>query len=277
MRRIQFIEIHDQPWLPSFLRDDITDALQFGLSFFKAYSPVIPLLQQALHSTRSKSIVDLCSGGGGPWLDLSKDLQRDGMALPIYLTDKYPNIGAFENFQSASNGRIRFFPKPVDAMKVPCELDGFRTMFTSLHHFTPDEVRAILQDAADAGRGIAVFEISKRSLWTIGLMLPWALTPFVLAPFMRPFRWSRLLWTYLIPAIPLVFLFDAVVSCLRSYRPEELREIIEKVTGAEYQWEAGERSGGSGKLATTYLVGCPKACVLSAKLPEREMAGAPNA
>ena len=76
MRRVQFIELHEQPWFPSSLRDEITDALQFGLNLLKAYAPIAPLLQSVLDSTRSRSIVDMCSGGGGPWLDLSRKLQR---------------------------------------------------------------------------------------------------------------------------------------------------------------------------------------------------------
>jgi hypothetical protein len=38
-------------------------------------------------------------------------------------------------------------------------------------------------------------------------------------------------------------LFDGVVSCLRTYRPHELREIIGKLTGSEYQWEVRENLG----------------------------------
>jgi hypothetical protein len=129
-------------------------------------------------------------------------------------------------------------------------------MFTSFHHFSPQEARAILQNAADAGEGIGVFEITRRAPLTIGLMFAWALMPFVCAPWIRPFRWSRLLWTYLIPVIPLVFLFDGVVSCLRTYRPQELREIVDKLTAGEYQWEIGEHS--SGKAPITYLIGYPQ-------------------
>jgi hypothetical protein len=83
MRRVQFIELHEQSWFPSSLRDEITDALQFGLSFLKAYAPIAPLLLSVLDSTRSRSIVDMCSGGGGPWLDLSRKLQPDARAFHI--------------------------------------------------------------------------------------------------------------------------------------------------------------------------------------------------
>ena len=71
MRRVQFIELHEQPWFPRSVRDEITDALQFGLNLLTVYAPIAPMLQNALDSTRSRSLVDVCSGGGGPWPDLS--------------------------------------------------------------------------------------------------------------------------------------------------------------------------------------------------------------
>jgi hypothetical protein len=94
-------------------------------------------------------------------------------------------------------------------------------MFTSFHHFPPEEARTVLQNAASAGQGIAIFEITRRAPSTIALMFPWVLMLFVLTPLIRPIRWSRLLYTYVVPIIPLVLLFDGVVSCLRTYRPPE--------------------------------------------------------
>src|SRR5260370_41768884 len=98
MRRVQFIELHEQPWFPSSLRDEITDALQFGLNLAKAYAPIAPLLQGVLDSLGSCSAVDLCSGGGGSWLGLSRDLQYQKLQggatgtkiYNIVVTDKYP-------------------------------------------------------------------------------------------------------------------------------------------------------------------------------------------
>ena len=138
----------------------------------------------------------------------------------------------------------------------------FRTIFSAFHHFSPEDARAILQNAVDASQSIGIFEITRRAPSTIGLMFPWALMSFVSTPFIRPFRWSRLLWTYLVPIIPLVLLFDGVVSCLRTYRPEELRNIIEKLAATEYQWDIGEQSGGPGKVPITYLVGYQRSSVL---------------
>ena len=64
----RFFEFHDQKWFPKYLRDGVTDALQFILSLAGIYRPIVPLLNKAVEATRAKRIVDLCSGGGGPWL-----------------------------------------------------------------------------------------------------------------------------------------------------------------------------------------------------------------
>jgi len=258
MRRIQFHEFHEQRWFPSALRDEVTDALQTGLSILKAYAPITPMLQDALNVTESRSIVDLCSGGGGPWLELSRTLQVGPYLLQIQLTDKYPNLPAFENMRVASGNQIGFCTDSVDATNVRRDLNGFRTMFSSFHHFPPKVAVAVLQDAVDSHHCIAVFEVTQRSPLAIGLMIPWAFMAFLYTPWIRPFRWSRLLWTYVIPLVPLVLLFDGVVSCLRTYRPNELREIIAKLTNAEYQWEVGEHSDGSFRAPITYLIGCPQ-------------------
>jgi hypothetical protein len=47
----------------------------------------------------------------------------------------------------------------------------------------------------------------------------------------------------------------------RTYRPQELREIIKKLSGIECQWEVGEHSKASGQAPITYLIGSPKARV----------------
>lgn len=258
MRRIQFIELHEQSWFPSSLRHGITDALQFGLNLLKAYAPIAPLVQSVLDRTPSRSIVDLCSGGGGPWLDISQEFLRDLEGFHILLTDKHPNLQAFQYVRAASKNHFSYNSGSIDAMKVPAELQGSRTMFSSFHQFPPEKARAILQNAVDARQSIGIFEITKRAPATIALMFPWALMLFILTPLIRPFRWSRLFYTYVLPIIPFVLLFDGVVSCLRTYRPAELCEIIENVSGIGYQWNVGEHSKTAGRLQITYLIGFPE-------------------
>ncbi len=257
MRRMQLIEIHDQPWFPGFLRDQVTDALQLILQIGNFYQPIATRLQRALGNSGAHQILDLCSGAGGPWLWLYKDFDRqDSSSVPVYLTDKYPNAPAFARAQIASRNRIHFHAGPVNVTQVPPQLDGCRTLFASFHHFSPREAQAILQDAVNRRQGIGIFEVPGRHFLTILLTLLVPIADLLVTPFLRPFRWSRLLWTYVIPIVPLVLFFDGIVSCLRVYSPGELAELTERLCFAsEYEWDVGEER--SGLLPVTYLIGYP--------------------
>ena len=253
----RFFEFHDQKWFPKNLRDGVTDALQFILSLGRIYRPIVPLLNEAVEASGAARIVDLCSGGGGPWLWLYRMLRIGrGRSIEICLTDKYPNIAAFENARRKTGGQITFYPGFVEAASLPRELSGFRTIFTSFHHFTPDEAVAILQNAVDDGQGIGVFEAAKRDPLTILLTVLMPVAGLITAPFARPFRISRLFWTYVAPVIPFVLFFDGVISCLRAYSQQELWRLAAQVRAENYVWQIGERSGGL--TPVTFLIGYPQ-------------------
>lgn len=247
MRRLHLLEIHDQPWCPRSLRDALTDFLQFAERVGRAYTGVGPLLRAAVERCGARRIVDLCSGAGGPWPDLHREVP-----VPVLLTDKYPN-------RTAAAGPIAFHPVPVDAKAVPSDLEGFRTLFTSFHHFRPAEARAILADAVRRRQGIAVFEVVQRApLDFVLIALTW-LAVVALMPFVRPFRWSRLFWTYLPPLLPLVGTFDGLVSCLRIYSRPELGALLHGLD--TFDWEIGRLPGAWGAwspLRGDYLIGVPK-------------------
>jgi len=257
MRRIQFIELHEQSWFPKFLRDDITDTLQFALSNTAAYGSIAPLFERALCAAKRHSIVDLCSGGGGPWLDLGRKLESGVAGFHVLMTDKFPNVTAFETAQARSEFPMNFYAQSVDAREVPRELDGFRTMFSAFHHFRPADARAVIQNTVDARQGIGIFEITRRTAPAIASMILWALSALLFTPFVRPFRWSRLCFTYLLPLLPFVLLFDGIVSCLRTYRPSELSDLVHALGTTDYEWQTGELRESILKAPITYLIGFP--------------------
>ncbi len=250
MRRIHFAEIHERRWFPQKLRDDVTDTLQFIFNVTRLYRPIATCLGVAIRAARSERVLDLCSGAGGPWIWLQRMLaEQTAMPTKVVLTDRYPNLAAFHRTVEASGNRIGYWPEPVDAQKIPPELPGFRTVFSSIHHFTPDEITAILRDAVARGEGIGFFEAAKRRPSTVLCACFMPIATICLTPFMQPFRLTRLFWTYLLPVIPFVMGFDGVLSCLRAYSPTELRELAEGLGADHYTWNIGE------VRAVTYLVG----------------------
>ena len=80
----------------------------------------------------------------------------------------------------------------------------------------------------------------------------------VLTPAVRPFRWSRLFWTYVVPVLPLAILFDGLVSCLRTYTSDEMLVLGHDDGGEEYKWEAGFVRPAGSPLPIPYLLGVPR-------------------
>jgi hypothetical protein len=257
--RFHLFEFEDQPCFPALVRDLATDYLRFVQSALRLHRPIVPVLAIALRATGAREILDLCSGGGGLTVSLQRALATLGVPVRITLTDRFPNLGAFQRIAEASSGRLSFVGESVDARSVPPRLKGFRTIFNSFHHFRPSDARTILRDAVDAGEAIAVFEYPERRGLIIFLTL--CFTPLLVAlatPFIPPFRWSRLLFTYVLPLVPLICWWDGVISHLRAYTVDELRMLASDATLGSYRQDAGmiPLPGTPGHL--TYLVLRPR-------------------
>lgn len=257
--RWHLFEIMDQDWCPKVVRNGITDAIRFGANLGNHYRRLVPRLRRALERLGTRRIVDMGSGSGGPWLRLRLVFAEDeGFPVEVTLTDKYPNIDALSHAEAASGGGIHFCPDSVDATRMPPELKGFRTLFATFHHFPPQQARAILADAVRNRQGIGVFEFTQRSLVALFLMMFAPLAIWLITPFIRPFSWSRLLFTYAIPLIPLTGLFDGIVSCIRTYSPKELRALVDGISDHGYTWEIGHESAlPASPIPITYLIGYP--------------------
>jgi hypothetical protein len=253
--RFHLVELEDLSWFPNIIRDLATDYLEFMEAKLKLHEPVIPLLSEALQESGTDTVVDLCAGGGGPVVALEKALRAAGAPARFILTDKFPNLPAFERLQR-DHAAIEGYREPVDATAVPAHLTGFRTVFNAFHHFTPADARAVLRSAVEARQPIGVFEIPER---TIPIVIATALlTPILVlfaTPFIRPFRWTRLLFTYPVPLVPLTCFWDGFVSQLRAYTPDELLRLTTDLGDSGYRWRSGKVRLQGSAAHLTYLIG----------------------
>ncbi len=256
MGRIHLFEFEDQKWFPKFLRDYGTDFLQFLSNKTKMYQPIIPVLEKGLAAYGKHTIVDLASGGGGGLLWLNTELLKKYPELKIVLTDYFPNQSAFA-YTKKQAPNFEYINTSIDARNVPESLQGFRTQFLSLHHFKPKDAQLILQNAVDANVPIAIFEAQERSVPSILAMLFSPISVLLTTPFIRPFKWGRLLFTYLIPIVPLFVLWDGVVSSLRTYSLQEMQELVDGLHhGESFNWEMDRVK--SGPRVVLYLLGTKK-------------------
>ncbi|MCY2686008.1 hypothetical protein [Salinimicrobium sp. TH3] len=256
MGRLHLFEFEDQKWFPDFLRNYMTDFLQYLSNKAKIYKPIIPIIKQGLNKSGTNQIIDLGSGGGGGLIWLNSELKNDIPDLKIILTDLYPNIPAFK-FTKEQADNFEYVEKPVDARNVPEELKGLRTQFLSLHHFKKNDAMQILQNAIDTNSPIAIFEGQERSIPSILAMIFSPISVLLTTPFIRPFKPGRIIFTYLIPVVPLFVLWDGIVSSLRTYSIKEMNELVENLNGTEnYDWEINKVKSGPGVVL--YLLGTKK-------------------
>ena len=155
-------------------------------------------------------------------------------------------------------GSIQYWPEPVDATHIPASLRGIRTMFASFHHFRPDSARGILRDAFEQHRPICIFEATSRTPAAIASTVLIPILVLVITPIVRPVSWVQLLFTYLIPILPLLIFWDGLVSQLRTYSVEELKDFTRDLQSPAYQWEAGLIEIPRMPAGVPYLLGRPQ-------------------
>ena len=187
-----------------------------------------------MQNAHTNEIVDLCSGGTGPWVHLVEQLEQAGLHVEVTLTDKYPNLESVRKLAENPHQRIKYLEQSVDAMAVPDSLKGMLTLFEGFHHFKPDQAKLILQDAVNKRAAIGIFEASLKPPLGIIILL---FSPLItiesyslMTPFIKPRTFPRFFWTYLIPIVPIATSWDGVVSLLRTNSPKELKDLTDACT-----------------------------------------------
>lgn len=257
MRRIHAFEFEDLRWFPQNLRDFGTDFLQFVANVFDMYKSVMPVIIKGVQSSGNNTIVDIASGGGGGMEKIAEYIEKSIPQIKIILSDYYPNIDAFKRTKAKRPHVFDYISYSVSAMEVPPHLKGFRTQFLSFHHFRPKDAKAILQNAVDRRQPIGILEAQQRNCKNLISRLFSPIAVLLMTPFIRPFRFDRIVFTYLIPIIPVFVLWDGIISVLRTYTVTELQQMILEVDNHSlFDWEAGVAKGRSNDVL--YLLGIPR-------------------
>lgn len=258
MKRIHLFEFEDQDWFPSWLRECIMRLIIVMHDILDSDEKVAKLLAGTLKETHSSTIVDLCSGSGGPMPDVLQILEKEyGFTdLNLILSDLYPDLKATRNFNNQSNN-ISYLEHPLDATTFNGKVKGFRTMIGSFHHMEPEDARKILASAQEDRQPICIFEISDNNtpiwLWWIAIPINFVMVLFI-TPMVRPMTWQQIIFTYLIPILPLCFAWDGAVSNARTYTLRDLDELLDGLKSKDYRWQKGVIEGKTNQL---YLLGLP--------------------
>lgn len=260
MRRIHLFELEDFTWFPHWLRKCMTRLLVVVHKILGSGEMLARVISKVLKESNSSTIIDLCSGSGGPMPEVKQILNKKyGLKDPtVILTDLYPDLETAKIFNDQSENNISYQTIPVDATTIAGSKAGLRTMVGSFHHMKPEDARKILESAQKAGQPVCIFEIIYNSLpagfWWVAFPFIFVMA-FFITPMVRPITWQQVFFTYVIPIIPICFAWDGAVSSARMYTVADLDELLNDIESKDYRWETHTVGG---KLKQLYLLGMPK-------------------
>lgn len=163
------------------------------------------------------------------------------------LTDLPPNIDAWADIARKSR-HITYRENSVDASRAPESLLRWRgddkmtmRLFNlAFHHFDDPMARGIriLKNTVETSEGFVIFELQDRAFASIATMLFGNIIATLMAPFYA-WKWrspATLVFSWLIPILPLAFVWDACVSCLRTRSSEEIEALLRTCGADTSEW-----------------------------------------
>ena len=212
------------------------------------------------HKTTANDIELVSVNGAG------KEDREEG--VDFVLTDIHPHLEAWERAAKKSD-HLKFIRSSIDAGDAPKNILAlatgdetrqqkkvFRLFSLAFHHFDEPDARRILQNTLETSSGFGIFELQDRTFE--GLFTCLMLGPSLWLGSWYWFwgDWTHLFWTYVIPVVPFVVVFDGLISCVRMRSGEEVMTLMEGLRGKKgWRFETGSamHTWPSGRM--TYFVG----------------------
>lgn len=217
MKRKQITQIINVGWFPKFLKSLIAEFLSWFVAKVNATKPFIPVIEDILNKTNHKRIINIEFNVGAGIETVKPFLKDDVTVDSIHIS----------NFNTSEK--------------------GVYLCVNSFHQLNSEKAKKILQDIVDSGNPVVVVEGNNDSLWQIvGMTVFVPLTVLLTAFFVKPFRISRIIFTYLIPILPIIIVIDGCIALLKLYNPTDLLELTSSLERNNYDWKAGKNDNGRG-------------------------------
>lgn len=267
MKRVQLFEFEDFSWLPKFIRASITNLLALVLKKLKIQEIITSLLQDIQTKHSFSQIVDLGAGSGGVMLDVVKEYNKNRkFPVKLLLTDLFPNSKIINQINSSTPEYIYYSSVPTNATNFQTVPEGLKTMINSFHHIAPKNAKKILKTAQLNKQPILIYEMGINN---IPMLIWWLLLPisilimsiivFFMTPFVKNLTLKQIIFTYLIPIVPLIYAWDGQASLVRIYTFKDIEKYL--LAGLprdnSYTWKIETAKNYKGKTQGYYILGLP--------------------
>ena len=224
-------EFGDQTWLPRSLRATLFDILDACNSQYRDfYGWVADAVLNIVREENITTVVELGAGRAPVTRALIRDARSDGLTLVP--CDLVPDEEAYRDLARLHPGKVVPRYESIDFTIPRAWPPKTLVILTaSLHHVPRLQRPAVVAALTANAARVAVFEPITfgllSSLISLGSLLPALLLP--ITSWKRAGRLRHLLWCWLIPAAPLMFLGDAAIGCLRQWSRREWETEMKRV------------------------------------------------
>ena len=198
-------ELEDLPYFPSLLRNFQTEFIGFVVTRFNVYGAFIKYIQSL--SIPLQQMIDLCSGSGEPAKHIFKE---SNCFSHLILSDKFPN-------RLLNTDKISYLPNSVDVLEMEFQSGVCYTMFNAFHHFNDEDKLKIAKNILASGSPSFFVEILEPNIvCLLKVLFITTIGNLLLTPLVRPFSFTRILFTYIIPVNIITITYDGIVSVFKS-------------------------------------------------------------
>ena len=223
MKRKSVNQFTNYSWFPEVLKKCIYEFMTWFVGKVGAAKPFLPVVNEGLNYADNLVVIN-------------KDVGAGFETLNPLIEDSIPRT---------------FVSKDEIGIK------GLYIMVNSFHQEKPENAKEILKKVSEIKQPIVIVEGNNDSLWQVfGMTVIVPLTVILTAPFVKPFRVSRIIFTYLIPILPLVTFIDGFLALFKLYAPKDLDELVLDIQAENYKWKSGKMDNGRGGKII-YLLGHP--------------------
>jgi hypothetical protein len=212
-------ELEDHSWFPVSLRNFQTEFIGYVVSKFNIYNGFVKYLNKL--SLPVQTMTDLCSGSGQPAIGI---FTKSNCFNRLVLTDKYPNV------LFTQDERITYDAKSIDVLQMVFKPNQCYTMFNAFHHFEDKDKLKIVQKIKESGSSAFFVEILEpRVDCLLKIFLTTTIGTIIFTPFLKPFSFKRLLFTYIIPINIFTIAMDGIISVFKARSLKHYQKLFTKI------------------------------------------------
>jgi len=232
-----WLELHQQDWIPNFLRGIQLEGIAPILSFNKYEKKFAKFFEELRHKVKTREFVDLGSGSGNLIKYLFENNNGNFSEIHFTLTDLYPHNDMFQKLKDSFPKNLDYIAEKIDlSNSVSIYRNKGVTILTTFHELSQAQADKTILNLFNHSKGFLILEPLHKS-WKQALTIPAIFLGAVIAPFkMKPFKFRNFIFSCVLPIVPFFHLHDACVSFIRSYTKKDFQSMLEKFGNKNWEW-----------------------------------------